>query len=556
MDRETADFFDTVSQIKKKLHAKPAVVQLPIGVGEKFLGVIDIVKSKSYIWYDEEGKIFKEEDIPQEYILEYEEYRRKLIEQLADYDDMIAEKYLNHQEISVEEIKKVLRRLTIENIFVPIFCGSAYKNRGIQPLLDGICDYLPSPNELGQIVGKEPDTLEEKKFNREDDAPLCGLVFKIQMDRYFGKLVYTRIYSGVLSSGDTVYNPRNKKVERVNRIVRLHADKKEDIEKAYSGDIVGLVGLKNFSTGDTICTKQEKIILGSLHIPEPVIWVKIEPKTAQDEEKLAYGLNSLLEEDPTLKCRVDPETGQTIIAGMGELHIDIVVDRLFREYGVKTRIGAPQVAYREYFTKRVIEEGRYIKQSGGRGQYGHVVLEFIPLKRNSGIIFTNKISQGKIPKEYIPAIEDGVREALECGPLHGYPVIDLEVRLIDGSYHEVDSSEIAFKTAAEIAVKNAGKKADCILLEPIMLVEVTVPDEYLGEVLSDFNSRRGKIIAMETKGHIYHIKANVPLANMFGYATVLRSLTQGRAYYTMEPSHYEEVPQEVLEALGYVTVKL
>ncbi len=554
MDRTGANFFDSVAQIKKKLDATPAVIQIPIGSAETFEGVIDIINKKAYVWEDVEGKIFHEISIPEEYNSIVNDYRKNLTELLGNYDDNIAEKYLTNKEVENIELKNILRKLTIKSEVVPVFCGSAYKNRGIQLLIDGICDYLPAPNELPSITGVDPVTSEKKMFRRSEDEPLSALVFKIQADKFFGKLLFTRIYSGKIKCGDTVYNPRTKKLERIGRIVRLHAQQKEDIEKSFYGDIVGLVGLKQFSTGDTICTKENPIILGNIHIPEPVIWEKIEPKTKQDEEKMSYALENFLDEDPTLRCKVDHETGETILAGMGELHLEIIIDRMKREYGVTARVSKPQVAYREYFTKKVVSEGKYIKQSGGRGQYGHVVLEFIPLERNAGLKFTNKIVGGVIPKEYTSAIEKGVMEALESGPLGGYPVIDLEVVLIDGSYHEVDSSEIAFKMAAEIAVKNAGKKSSTLLLEPIMRVEVVTHDEYLGEVLSDFNSRRGKVISMEAKGHIYHIKSNVPLSKMFGYATVLRSLTQGRASYSMEPSHYEEVPKHVLEELGYVSV--
>ncbi len=549
MDRVGADFEDTVNQIKKKLKTIPLVVQLPIGSAEEFSGIIDLIDFCGYIWDDEEGKVFHKVEIPDEYKEKALNYRKNLIEILADFDDHIAEKYLKNEDLTTEEFKCAIRRLTINNTAVPVFCGSAYKNRGIQLLLDGICDYLPSPLEC-KVEGMDVETLEKRTIRKSEDEFLCGLVFKVQMDKYFGKLLYTRIYSGKISVNDIIYNPRTKQTERVGRIVRLHAQQKEDIKEAYFGDIVGLIGLKNFSTGDTICSKKYPILVENIHIPEPVIWEKIEPKTKSDEEKMAYALNNLLEEDPTLRLKVDPETGDTIIAGMGELHLEIVVDRLKREYNVEVRTSKPQVAYREYLTKSVVAEGKYIKQSGGRGQYGHVILEIKPLEKNSGVRFVNKIKGGVIPKEYIPAIEDGVREALETGPLAGYAVVDVEVSLIDGSYHEVDSSEIAFKMAAEIAIKNAYKKSEAVLLEPIMKVEVTTFDEYLGEVLSDFSSRRGKVVNMEAKGHVYHIKANVPLSEMFGYATLLRSLTQGRASYTMEFSHYEEVPKEILEKSG------
>ncbi len=546
MDRLGANFEDTVRQIKKKLNALPLVVQIPIGSQESFNGIIDIIEQSAYIWEDQEGKIFNKTSVPDTYIESVKSYRKTLIETIIDFNDFIADKYLKNEEITNQEIKSVIRELTIKNVVVPVFCGSAYKNRGIQLLLDGICDYLPSPLEC-KVEGLDVETLQKKTIKKSDDEILCGLIFKVQMDRYFGKLLYTRIYSGKIKVNDMIYNPRTKVTERVGRIVRLHAQQKEDIKEAYFGDIVGLIGLKNFSSGDTICTKRYPILIEKIHSPEPVIWEKIEPKTKADEEKFSYALNNLLEEDPTLRLRVDNETGETIIAGMGELHLDIVVDRLKREYGVETKTSKPQVAYREYLTEHAIEEGKYIKQTGGKGQYGHVVIEVNPLEKNSGVRFVNKIRGGVIPKEFIPAIEDGVKEALSCGPISGYPVIDVEVSLIDGSYHEVDSSEIAFKIAAELAIKNVYKKVKALLLEPIMKVEVVVADEYLGEVLSDFNFRRGRVINMEVKGKIYHVRASVPLSNMFGYATSLRSLTQGRASYTMEFSHYEEVPKELLE---------
>lgn len=549
MDRIGANFEDTVNQIKKKLNALPLVIQLPMGEADEFVGIIDLIEMCGYIWDDEEGKIFRKIEIPLEYKEKAFSYRKKMIETLADLDDKIAEEYIKGEEISIDEIEKAIRKFTVNNTLVPVFCGSAYKNRGIQLLLDGICKYLPSPLEC-KIDGLDVETLQRKPIRKSEDEILCGLVFKVQMDRYFGKLLYTRIYSGKIRVNDMIYNPRTDRTERVGRIVRLHAQQKEDIKEAYFGDIVGLIGLKNFTTGDTVCNKKHPIVVEKITLPEPVIWEKIEPKTKSDEEKFSYGLNNLLEEDPTLKVKVDSETGETIIAGMGELHLEIVVDRLKREYNVEVRTSKPQVAYRECIVDKIIEEGKYIKQTGGKGQYGHVVLELTPLEKNSGVKFINKIKGGVIPKEYIPSIESGVREALECGPLLGYPVTDIEVALIDGSYHEVDSSEMSFKIAAEIAIKNAYKNVRVKLLEPIMKVEVTTYDEYLGEVLSDFNFRRGKVISMEAKGHIYHIRANVPLSEMFGYATVLRSLTQGRSSYVMEFSHYDEVPRNVLEKMG------
>jgi elongation factor G len=551
MDRTGADFFDTVMQIRKKLQAVPAVVQLPLGSADTFNGIIDVISRKAFIWHDQEGRTFTEEEIPNEYVKTVEEYHHKLLETLADHDDGIAEQYLAGQPVPIQDIKRVLRTLTLKATVFPVFCGSSFKNRGVQLLLDGVCDYLPAPHELPSVKAVDAATSEERLIRRAEDESLSALVFKIQVDKYYGKLQFARIYSGVLRTGDSIYNPRNRRIERVGRIVRLHVQQKEDLKEAYYGDIVGIVGLKQFSSGDSICTRENPVILGHMHVPEPVIWEKIEPKTKSDEEKLAYAIGQLLEEDPTLRHKVDSETGETIIAGMGELHLEIIVDRLKREFNVQTRVGKPQVAYRECFGRAIEEEVKYVKQTGGRGQYAHVVLSFTPLERNAGIIFTNAVTGGAIPREYIPAVEDGVREALESGPIGGFPVIDLEVKLLDGSYHEVDSSEIAFKMAAVLATRNAGRKSSPILLEPIMRIEVVTSDEYLGEVLSDFNARRGKIVTMEAKGHIYHVKANVPLSRMFGYSTVLRSLTQGRASYTMEPSHYEEVPRQVLEEMGF-----
>jgi len=478
-----------------------------------------------------------------------EEYREKLVEAAVEMDDEVMEKYLEGEDVTADEIRMCLRKGTIERKIVPVLGGSAYKNKGIQPLLDAVVYYLPSPLDLPPVKGINPKTNEEEERAPLDSEPLAAFIFKIQTDPYVGKLAWVRVYSGVLHAGSYVYNVTKDSKERVSRLLRMHASHREDVEAIGAGDLGAIVGMRNVSTGDTLADENAPIILESLFIPEPVISLSIEPKTQQDQDRLSMGLQRLAEEDPTFRVKVDQETGETIISGMGELHLDIIVDRLRREFKVDANIGKPQVSYRETIKKAVRTEGKYIRQSGGRGQYGHVVVEFEPLPRGTGIIFENKIVGGVIPKEYIPAVEKGIREAFENGVIAGYPIVDVKATLVDGSYHEVDSSEIAFHLAAARAVRVGIPQADPVLLEPIMKVEVVVPEDYMGDVMGDLSSRRGRIIGIEAQGHLQEIRAEVPLAEMFGYATVLRSLTQGRGSFVMEFSHYEEVPSKIAETI-------
>jgi elongation factor G len=546
-DRVGADFAETISQIKKKLNAVPMLVHLPCGKESGFTGVFDIVEEKYYMWPDDDSKSFSALEIPEEFKKQVKKYREKLIEQLADIDENITDKYLHGEQITVEEIKASIRKATVSVRYFPVFCGSSLKNKGIQPLLDGVVDYLPAPIDMPPVKGQNPDTGKEEKRLPNDSESFSALIFKIQIDPYVGRIAFTRIYSGKVESGESVYSSRTGKTERISRILRMHANVREEIKEAYAGDIVAIVGLRGMSTGDTICDMNKPITLESVRFPEAVIWVSIEPKTKADEEKLSYALGRLTEEDPTFRVKVDKETGQTIISGMGELHLEIIIDRIAREFNVDARVGKPQVAYRETITAKIEEEGRYIRQSGGRGQYGHVCIEFEPME--SGFEFVNKIKGGDIPREYIPAVEKGVIEGFETGPLAGYPVINVKATLVDGSYHEVDSSELAFKMAAAICVREALRKANPALLEPIMKVNIIVPDAFIGDIMADLNARRGRIMSMETKGNLHYVVSTVPLSEMFGYATVIRSLSQGRASYAMEPSHYEEVPKHILESI-------
>lgn len=555
MDRVGADYFTCVDQIKKRLNANPVPVALPIGAESGFKGIINLVTMKALIWHDEEmGAKFDVVEIPEELRKDAVAQREKMLEQLSDHDEKIMGKFLDGGEISVEEIQMAARRSTISGKIVPVFCGSSFKNKGIQPLLDAVVDYLPSPVDLPPVRGVVPGTEEviERKLIPEEH--FAALAFKIQSDPYIGKLTYVRVYSGRLQSGSYVHNAATGNTERVARLVIMHANKREEVPEITAGDIAAVVGLKKTYTGDTLCDEDNPIALESMVFPEPVISVAIEPATNADEEKLGAALNRLAEEDPTFKVKVDHETGQTIIAGMGELHLDILVDRMKREFNVAATVGKPQVAYREGLKKKVSQEGKYIKQSGGRGQYGHVVLELEPLERMKGFEFVDKIRGGSIPKEYIPGVEKGLKEAIETGVLAGYPVVDLRITLVDGSYHEVDSSEMAFKMAASMAFKAGMKKGDAYLLEPIMKIEVITPEEYMGEIIGDLNARRGKIFSMEAKGRVNFIRGTVPLAEMFGYATTLRSLSQGRASYNMEPSGYEEVPRQISDKILEKTV--
>ncbi|MCR4422700.1 MAG: elongation factor G [Spirochaetales bacterium] len=550
MDRVGADFFEVRNQVIEKLGAKPVVIQLPIGSESNFKGVIDLIKMKAIIWESYESNApFSEQEIPEEYKKLAEEYREKLLDAVSEQDDVVLEKYLSGSEISYEEIRKCIRKGTIAMDFYPMICGSSFKNVGVQTMLDSIVYYLPSPIDIADVEGVQPKTREIVKRKAIESEPFSGLAFKIMSDPYIGKLTFLRIYSGKITQGDEVYNSSKEKNERIGRIVLMHANKKEEIKEASAGDIVGLIGMKNTQTGDTLCSHHAPIILESMDFPDPVISVAIEPRTKAEYDKLSIALGKLAEEDPTFKINVNEETGQTIIRGMGELHLEIIVDRIKREYKVEANIGAPQVAYRETIQKKVKSEGKYIRQSGGKGQYGHVIIEVEPLERGKGFEFVDKIVAGRIPKEFIPSVKKGIESAIENGVLGSYPVTDIRVNLLDGSYHEVDSSDLAFQIAASMAFKNACKEADPVLLEPIMALEVIIPEEYLGEVMGDLNSRRGKIHGMidSVSGKI--IKAEVPLSSMFGYATVLRSKTQGRGTYTMMLSHYSEVPQSILKEI-------
>lgn len=550
MDRVGSDFFRVVEMMKERLGARPLPIQLPLGAEDTFEGVIDLVKMKAVVWKgDQLGAKYEYTDIPSDLLEQAKEYRQALIETACEADEALMEKYFEGEELTEEEIKAAIRKGTINLLFNPVLCGSSFKNKGVQTLLDAVVDYLPSPIDVPPIKGINPRTNQEEIRESKDEAPFSALAFKIMADPYMGQLTYFRVYSGMLESGSYVLNSTKDKKERVGRLLKMHANKREEIKEIYAGDICATVGLKFTTTGDTLCSEDAPIVLESMEFPEPVISVAIEPKTKADQEKLSSALNKLAQEDPSFKVKVDEETGQTIISGMGELHLEIIVDRLVREYKVEANVGNPQVAYRETIKKKVTQEGKYIKQSGGRGQYGHVWLEVEPLESGKGFEFVNKIVGGTIPKEYIPAVEKGVREAMESGVLAGYPVVDVKVTLFDGSYHEVDSSEMAFKIAASICFKDAVRKANPVLLEPIMKVEVVVPDEYMGDVMGDLSSRRGRIEGMEARGSAQVIKCKVPLKEMFGYATALRSLTQGRATYTMLFDHYEEVPANIAEEI-------
>lgn len=550
MDKIGADFFMSVESMIEKLGANPVPVQIPIGKEDTFRGPIDLIEMKAYYFDDETlGAKFVEDEIPAEYLEEAKKYREKMIEALCDIDDGIMEKYLSGEPISPEEIRAALRKGTIQMKITPVLCGSAFKNKGIQMLLDAIVYYLPSPLDIPPVKGVNPIDGTEIERKASTDEPLTALAFKIMADPYMGSLTYVRVYSGVLTSGTYVYNSTRNIKERVARIFRMHANHREEIKEICAGDIAAVVGLKNTLTGDTLCDENNPIVLESIEFPEPVISVAIEPKTKADQEKLSLSLQKIAQEDPSFRVSFNEETGQTIISGMGELHLEIIVDRLTREFKVGANIGKPQVAYKETIKLPAKAEGKFIRQTGGRGQYGHVWIEVEPLERGKGFEFVNKIVGGTIPKEYIPAVEKGIVEAMEGGVLAGYPVVDVRVTLFDGSYHEVDSSELAFKIAASMAFKEACKKAELVLLEPIMSVEVVVPEEYMGEVIGDLNSRRGKIQSMEKRGKAQAIKALVPLAEMFGYATDLRSKTQGRGTYTMQFSHYDEVPKNIAEQI-------
>ncbi len=550
MDIMGADFFRVVDMIHERLQANGVPIQLPIGAEENFKGIIDLMTMKAEVYYDDLGKDVREEEIPADMLEQAQEYRQKMIESICETDEELLEKFLMEEEISVDELKAALRKATISNEIVPVLCGTSYRNKGVQMLLDAIIEYMPAPTDVPNIKGINPDTGEEDERPSSDDAPFAALAFKIATDPFVGKICFFRVYSGMVHAGSYVLNSCKGHKERMGRILQMHANHREDIDTCYSGDIAAAVGLKNTTTGETLCDEKHPIILESMDFPEPVIRVAIEPKTKAGQEKMGIALAKLAEEDPTFKTYTDEETGQTIIAGMGELHLEIIVDRLLREFKVEANVGEPQVSYREAIRKEVNVEHKYARQSGGKGQYGHVLLKLEPMEEGAGYEFVNAIVGGAIPKEYIPAVDAGVQGAMQNGILAGYPVVDVKVTLYDGSYHEVDSSEMAFKIAASMAFKEGMKKADPVIKEPIMLVNVIMPDEYMGDVMGDLNSRRGMIQKMEARsGGAQQITAMVPLSEMFGYATDLRSRTQGRGQYTMEPSHYSEVPKSIQEKI-------
>ncbi|MFQ5799852.1 MAG: elongation factor G, partial [Bacteroidota bacterium] len=552
MDRVGSDFLNVVQMMKDRLGANAVPIQLPVGEGDMFSGVIDLITMKARIFHEGTlGTTWEHIDIPHDLQNLANTYRAKMLEAVSDVDDALLEKYLEGKEITPEEIIRVLRKATIQVNIIPVLCGSAFKNKGVQKLLDAVVDFLPSPVDLndGEIVGHHPHRHDRIIRKVSDDEEFTALAFKIVSDPYVGKLTYFRIYSGTVRAGSYVYNAVTEKKERIGRVLRMHANHREDTEEAYTGEIVAAVGLKNTRTGDTLCNESDRLILVKMEFPDPVISVAIEPKTKPDQEKLSEALSKLADEDPTFRVSSNEETGQTLISGMGELHLEILVDRMKREFRVEANVGRPQVAYKETITRKVQAEGKFIRQSGGRGQYGHVWLEIEPTERGSGFEFVNAIVGGVVPKEYISPVEDGVSEAMRNGVLAGYPMEDVKVTLFDGSSHEVDSSEIAFKIAGSIGFKEAAKKADPVLLEPIMAVEVVTPEEYMGEVLGDLNSRRGKIEGMTPRKDAQIIPAHVPLSEMFGYATSLRSMTQGRAIFTMQFSHYGEVPRSIRDQI-------
>ncbi|MCY0867292.1 MAG: elongation factor G [Aquificaceae bacterium] len=549
LDRLGADFYRVFNEIEKKLSIKPVAIQIPIGAEDNFKGVVDLMEMKAIIWLEETlGARYEIVDIPEEYVDKAQEWHAKMVEAIVEKDDELMMRYLEGEKIPKEDLKRVLRKATINKELVPVLCGSAFKNKGVQPLLDAVIDYLPSPLDVPPVRGINPKTGQEEERKPLDDEPFCAYVFKVMSDPYAGQLTYFRVFSGKVTAGSYVYNATKDKKERIGRLLLMHANSREDVQEAAAGEIVAAVGV-DAATGDTLCDEKYPILLEKLEFPEPVISMAIEPKTKKDQEKLSQVLNKFMKEDPTFKASVDPETGQTLIHGMGELHLEIIVDRMKREYGIEVNVGKPQVAYKETIKGKAVAEGKFIRQTGGRGQYGHVVIEVEPLERGQGFVFENAIVGGVIPKEFIPAVEEGVKEAMQNGVLAGYPVVDVKVKLFDGSYHEVDSSEMAFKIAGSMAFKEAAKKAGLVLLEPIMEVEVETPEDYVGDVIGDLNSRRGRIVGMENKGVITAIKAYVPLAEMFGYATTLRSLTQGRGTFIMKFSHYDEVPQHIAEQI-------
>ena len=549
MDITGADFFNVMDMMRERLNANPVAIQLPIGAEDEFKGIIDLVKMDAIVYEDDLGKVTDEVEIPAEYKEQAAEYRDKLLEACAETDDELMEKYLGGEELTEEEIRGAIRKATIACEMTPVTCGTSYRNKGVQPLLDAIVDYMPAPTDIPPIAGVNPDTGEEDHRPASDSAPFSALAFKIMTDPFVGKLAFFRVYSGTLNSGSYVYNATKDSKERIGRILQMHANNRKEIDIVYSGDIAAAVGLKNTTTGDTLCDENNPIILESMEFPDPVISVAVEPATKNDQEKMGIALQKLAEEDPTFRVHTDAETGQVIISGMGELHLQIIVDRMLREFKVDCKVGEPQVAYRETIRKQVKAEGKFVRQSGGHGQYGHCWLELIPQEAGEGFSFENKVVGGVIPKEFINPIEAGVRQAMESGVVAGYPMVDIKVIVYDGSFHEVDSSEAAFKVAGSMAFKAGAEKANPVLLEPYVKVEVTVPEEYMGDVIGDLNSRRGRIDGMEPRNGVQVINAYVPLSEMFGYSTDLRSKTQGRGNYSMEVSFYDEVPKNIADAV-------
>jgi len=550
MDRTGADFYRAVQSMVDRLGAHPVCIQLPIGSEENFKGCVDLVGMKALMFEDESlGAKFDVVDIPEDMAGQAAEYRDKMLEALSDVDDVLMEKYIGGEDVTEDEIKSALRTGTNSLAITPVLCGTAFKNKGVQPLLDAVIDYLPSPLDVPPVTGTHPSKDETVTRKASDEEPFAALAFKVMADPFVGQLTFFRVYSGSVKAGSYVYNSVKESKERVGRILKMHANKREDIDVVFAGEIAAAVGLKNTTTGDTLCDQANPVVLEAMEFPEPVISVAIEPKTKADQEKLGTSLAKLAQEDPSFRVRTDEETGQTIISGMGELHLDIIVDRLLREFKVDANVGKPQVAYRETIRKSVKDEGKFVRQSGGRGQFGHVKFEVEPNEPGAGFEFVNAIVGGAIPREYISAVEAGAKEAMEGGVLAGYPMVDVKVKLYDGSYHEVDSSEMAFKVAGSMGFKNCAAKAGAVLLEPVMSVEIVVPEEYMGDVIGDVNSRRGKVQGMEQRGNAQVIKCQVPLSNMFGYATDLRSATQGRATYTMQFSHYEEIPKNISDEI-------
>ncbi|MGB7472405.1 MAG: elongation factor G [Gallionella sp.] len=549
MDKMGADFLYSLDTLHDRLNANAHPIQLPIGSEDTFKGIIDLVEMKAEIYDNDEGTEYHEEDIPAEYLEAAEEWHTKLVEAVAETDEALMEKYLDGEEITKEELKQGIRTATCNVEFFPMLCGSAFKNKGVQLLLDAVIDYLPSPLDVAAITGTDVDTEEQIAVPASDEAPFAALAFKVMTDPFVGRLTFFRVYAGTLQSGSYVQNATKGKRERVGRILQMHANHRNEIPEVFAGDIAAAVGLKDTTTGDTLCDEKKQVILESMNFPEPVIEVAIEPKSKADQDKMGIALQKLSEEDPTFRASTNPETGQTIIAGMGELHLDIIVDRMRREFKVEATVGAPQVSYRETFRQSVQSEGKFVRQSGGKGQFGHVWVEFTPNEEGKGFEFENAIVGGVVPREYIPAVEAGLRDAMENGVLAGYPLVDVKAKLYDGSYHDVDSSETAFKVAASLALRNAAKKADPAILEPMMAVEITVPDDYLGDVMGHVSSRRGRIEGTEARGNAQIVKSSIPLSEMFGYATTLRSSTQGRGTFSMTFDHYEAVPKSVQEEI-------